>query len=96
MKKIKTVTVLGRKIQVVEGKNLVYQGEPCLGLCDYDKRIIYIEQNQSKESKRDTLIHELNHYFMILCGMDQRLSESEVEMYCQLISAFVVDIKAHV
>lgn len=96
MRKLKTITILGRKIQIMEGKNLLYHGEPCLGLCDYDKKIIYIEKNQSKESKRDTLIHELNHYFMILCGMDQRLSESEVEMYCQLIAAFVVDIKAHV
>jgi Zn-dependent peptidase ImmA (M78 family) len=96
MRKLKTITLLGRKIQIIEGKNLVYQNEPCLGLCDYDKRIIYIEKNQSKESKRDTLIHELNHFFMILCGMDQRLAESEIEMYCQLIAAFVVDIKPHV
>jgi len=31
-----------------------------------------------------------------MCGMDQRMGESEIEMYCQLIAAFVVDIKAHV
>lgn len=96
MRKIKTISLLGRKIKIIEGINLVYKGEPCLGLCDYDKKIIYLEKNQSKESKRDTLIHELNHYFMILCGMDQRMGESEIEMYCQLIAAFFVDIKTHV
>ena len=88
----KSITILGRKIKIKEGKNLHYNGMPCLGLCDYEGQIIYIEKNQADHTKFDTLCHELSHFFLILCGMDQKMSESEVEMYCQLITAFVNDL----
>ena len=89
----KSITILGRKVTIKVGENLVYHGQPCLGLFDYGKMTIYLEKNQSNHSMRDTLYHECCHYFMLLCGMDQKMSDSEVEMYCQLISAFVNDMK---
>jgi len=92
MKLPRQVIILGRKIKIKEGKNLHYNGIPCLGLCDYEKSIVYIEKNQADHTKLDTLFHELSHYFLTLCGMDQKMSESEVEMHCQLITAFINDI----
>lgn len=92
MKLPKKITILGREVKIKEGENLHFNSIPCLGLCDYDKSIIYIEKNQSDHSKLDTLIHESTHYFLTLCGMDQKMSESEVEIYCQLITAFFNDL----
>jgi hypothetical protein len=89
----RTVSILGRTIKIKVGKNLCYQGEPVLGLCDYDNRVIYLEKNQSQRQLYDTYVHEATHYFLTLCGMDQRMSEGEVEMYCQLMTAFVNDLK---
>lgn len=87
------IKVLGRDFKIKQGKNLVYQNTPVLGLCDYNAKLIYIESNQSDESKRQTLIHECCHAMLIIAGMDQRLSESENEMYCQLLTAFCEDMK---
>jgi Zn-dependent peptidase ImmA (M78 family) len=89
-----SITIMGRKLKIKQGSGLVYQGQQVLGLCDYDKKMIYIEKNQTDESKFDTLIHECTHFFLILAGMDQKISESENEMYCQLITAFFNDLKS--
>jgi Zn-dependent peptidase ImmA (M78 family) len=88
-----SVMVLGRKYKIKQGKNLVYDKNPILGLCDYTAQTIYIEKNQSDESKRQTLVHECCHAMLIITGMDQKLSESENEMYCQLLTAFCEDMK---
>jgi Zn-dependent peptidase ImmA (M78 family) len=94
MKKVpSSVVILGRKVKVKQGNNLHYMGEPCLGLCDYDNKIIYLEKNQSPQMKHDTLIHEMTHFFLELTGLSQKLSDSENEIYCQLITAFHNDLK---
>lgn len=85
--------VLGRKFKIKQGANLAYHGQAVLGLCDYDNLTIYIEKTQSDNSKRQTLIHECCHAMLIIAGMDQRLSDSENEMYCQLLTAFCEDMK---
>lgn len=89
----KSITILGRKVKIKVGENLVLNGEPCLGLCDYDNKTIYLEKNQSSESLKDTLTHEACHFFFTLCGIDQKMSNSELEIMCQLITAFVNDMK---
>lgn len=89
------IVILGRKIKIVQGKNLVYQGQECLGLCDYDNSVIYLEKNQSKQSKLDTLSHEAIHFFLTLTGIDQRMTEREVEIYCQCFAALFKDLKKH-
>lgn len=89
-----SLTILGRKVKIKQGFNLVYMGQPCLGLCNYDEKIIYLEKNQSDEMKTDTLIHEATHFFLELSGISQKLSDSENEMYCQLVTAFFNDIKS--
>lgn len=90
---MKSITILGRRVRIKEGANLVYRGEPCLGLCDYDNRIIYLEKNQSPRMKKDTLRHEAIHFFLELTGISQKLSESENEVYSQLITALLDDLK---
>lgn len=88
-----SVMILGRRVKIKQGKNLVHNNRQLYGLCDYENKTIYLEKDQSEESKRDTLIHELCHFFLILLGIDQKLSEGECEIYCQSITAFFVDVK---
>ena len=86
------ITIMGRVIKIKQYKNLAYHGEPCLGLCDYDNKIIYLEKEQSPETKRDTLVHEATHFFLELTGLSQKLTENENEIYCQLITALFHDL----
>lgn len=97
MKKLKrfpsSVSILGRKYKIKQGKNLVYNGQPCLGLCDNIGRIIYLEKDQDEQTKKETLIHEAQHAFLFITGIDQKLSESENEIHCQLATAFYHDME---
>jgi len=93
MKKLPSkVVILGRTVRIKQGNNLHFLGEPCLGLCDYDAKTIYIEKDQSPEMKHDTLCHEIVHFFLELSGISQKLSDSENELYAQLITALHNDI----
>jgi Zn-dependent peptidase ImmA (M78 family) len=89
----KSIQIMGRKIKIKQGVNLVYKEQPCLGLCDYDNKIIYLEKNQPDQSKVETLVHEATHFFLELTGISQKLDEDTNEMYCQLITALFVDLK---
>jgi Zn-dependent peptidase ImmA (M78 family) len=87
------LTIMGRKIKIKQGENLMYEGKPCLGLCDYTDKIIYLEKNQDYHSKVETLVHEATHFFLELTGISQKLDEDSNEIYCQLITALFVDLK---
>jgi Zn-dependent peptidase ImmA (M78 family) len=91
-----SITILGRKYKIKQGKNLAYLGQPCLGLCDNENKIIYLEKNQSDHVKKETLIHEVAHAFMFISGIDQKLSDSECEMYAQLLTALYADVESSV
>jgi len=88
-----SITVFGRKVLIKQGHNLMYDGKRCLGLCDYDNRIIYLEKDQSEEMMLDTLLHELQHFFLEFSGFSQKMSESENEVSCQLFTAFYQDLR---
>jgi len=95
MKKVpSSVTILGRKVKVKQGNNLHYMGEPCLGLCDYDNKVIYLEKNQLAQMKHDTLVHESVHFFLELTGLSQKLTDNENEIYSQLFTALYNDLKS--
>jgi hypothetical protein len=87
------ITIFGRKVKIKQGLNLVYNGQPCLGLCDYIERVIYIEKDQPDRLKYETLCHEATHFFLEITGLSQKISESENEIYCQLITQFFYDMK---
>jgi hypothetical protein len=89
----KSITIMGRKIKIKQGVNLIYKEQPCLGLCDYDNKTIYLEKNQPQQSKVETLVHEATHFFLELTGISQKLDIDTNEMYCQLITALFVDLK---
>lgn len=88
-----SITVLGRKYKVKQGIRLVYNGQPCLGLCDNTTRIIYIEKDQDDVTKKETLLHEAVHAMLFITGIDQKLSEGENEVYAQLFTAFYHDME---
>lgn len=90
-----SLTILGRKVKIKQGIGLVYQGLPCLGLCNYDEKVIYLEKNQSEQMKYETLVHEATHFLLELSGISQKLSEGENEIYAQIFTAFIYDIKDH-
>lgn len=93
-KKFKTsITILGRKYKVKQGAGLTYNGQTILGLCDNVNRIIYLEKSQDDTTKRETLLHEATHAMLYITGIDQKLSEGENEVYCQLFTAFIVDME---
>ena len=89
----RTVSILGRKYKIKQGRGLSYNGQPCLGLCDNTEKIIYLEKDQDDEMKKETLLHELCHSMLFITGIDQKLSESENEMYAQLFTAWFHDVE---
>jgi len=87
------VVILGRKVKIEQVEGLSDDGNPCIGLCDCEKKILYVEKNLPEDVKLETLVHECVHYFLELTGIAQKLTESETEIYCQLFSAFYFDLK---
>lgn len=88
-----SITILGRKYKIKQGKNLVWQSQQVFGLCDNLNRIIYIEKDQDERTKRETCVHEFFHALLFISGIDQKLTEAENEIYCQLATAFYHDIE---
>lgn len=88
-----SVSILGRRYKIKQGKNLVFQGQPCLGLCDNLNKIIYLEKDQDEQTKKETIIHECFHALLFISGIDQKLTEAENEIYCQLATAFYHDVE---
>lgn len=88
-----SISILGRKYKIKQGSNLVYMGQPCLGLCDNQNKIIYLEKDQDEQTKKETLIHECYHALLSISGIDQKLSEAENEIHCQLATAFYHDVE---
>jgi hypothetical protein len=88
-----SITILGRKYKIKQGKNLVFHGQPVLGLCDNNTKTIYLEKDQDEAMKKETLLHEAVHSMLYITGIDQKLSEGENEVYCQLFTAFYHDME---
>ena len=42
--------------------------EKCYGLADFDKGVISLEKDMDHETARETLVHELTHVVLELCG----------------------------
>jgi Zn-dependent peptidase ImmA (M78 family) len=91
----KYLNIMGRKVKIIQKQNMTYNGDPVLGLCDYDKKVIYLEKDISDQTKIETLVHEATHFFLELTGISQKISASENEMYSQLITALFVDLEKH-
>lgn len=93
MKKLpKFIIILGRKFKIKQLNNLSHLSQPCLGLCDYSNKVIYLEKLQTDEDKLDTLVHESSHAMLAISGVDQKLTDSENEIMCQLFTALFNDL----
>lgn len=90
----KSLTILGRKVLIKEKIGLKDdEGKDCIGLCDYNSKIIYLEKDQTHTEKIETLVHEATHFFLELTGISQKIDEDSCEIYCQLITALFQDLK---
>jgi Zn-dependent peptidase ImmA (M78 family) len=87
-----SILILGRKFKIKQHNNLAWQGQPVLGLCDSNTKIIYLEKSQKDDVKKETLLHEATHAFLHITGIDQKLGDGENEVYCQLMTAFYHDM----
>jgi Zn-dependent peptidase ImmA (M78 family) len=88
----KYIFILGRKWRIKEVPTIIYKDAICDGLCDFDNKIIFLIKGLDPDNKFSTLVHEATHAWLVLCGFDQRMNESEIEVHCQLVAAFVEDI----
>jgi hypothetical protein len=43
--------------------------EKCYGSADFDKGIVSLERDMDHETARETLVHELTHIVLELCGL---------------------------
>ncbi len=88
----KSIQILGRKFKIKQISNLKYGQDQVLGLCDYSNKAIYIEKDQTDKEKLDTLYHECVHAMLAISGIDQKLTDSENEIMCQLFTALYNDL----
>lgn len=71
---MKFTTMINEQIWTIEEKNRdeikgrLDASGMCLGMCEYEPRIITLANNLSREQKMNTLRHELVHAFLFAYG----------------------------
>jgi Zn-dependent peptidase ImmA (M78 family) len=50
-------------------RGLKQDNHKCFGLADFDKGIISLERDMEHDTARETLVHELTHVVLELCGL---------------------------
>jgi Zn-dependent peptidase ImmA (M78 family) len=55
--------------------------EKCYGTADFDKGIISLEKDMDHETARETLVHELTHVVLELCGLGGHEETGMVSAY---------------
>jgi uncharacterized protein YjaZ len=60
----KKYCIKGEIWRVVWKKSVRLDFEPCYGLCDYEKRIIYLEKGMSRRQENQIFLHEFIHAVM--------------------------------
>ena len=55
--------------------------EKCYGSADFDKGIISLEKDMDHETARETLVHELTHIVLELCGLGGNEDTGVVEAH---------------
>lgn len=91
MKMPKKVCVLGEEITVKMSDEITINGKKVSGSFDENTMTIEIEKGFNDTMTIGLLFHEMAHSFLVTTGIDQKLSESETEVYCQLLKKFVFD-----
>lgn len=88
----RSVTILGRKFRVRLVNGIKYGEEYAAGLCDFNKKLILLDKNQSEEDLLVTLAHESYHVALQVVGLEQCMNNSEVETHCQVFANTFFDL----
>ena len=90
--KMKGLNIKGQryKIYFQDLKNLsLKEGTTLVGLCDKDKKRIFVESSLSEMDKKKTLLHEIIHAIINETAIDQIISIDAEEMLCENISQVI-------
>ena len=82
----KNVKIKGEcyKIKLLDG--LEHLEKNAEGICDKEKKIIYIDGSRNNEQREKTFLHEVCHAILHECGVDQALNDEIEEVICESIS----------
>ena len=50
-------------------RSLKSENQKCFGLTDFDKGVISLDKNMNASLARETLLHEITHVVLELCGL---------------------------
>ena len=92
MKLPRSITLLGRKVKIVEKTDLELDGDECDGLFDANGPTVFIDITLEPDKKFKILCHECAHAYLSFLGMDQTLNKREVETVCNTVAMLVEDI----
>jgi hypothetical protein len=85
----KSIPILGEKFKIYRKKNLHHEGEKVEGLCCTDTHQIWIDSALNEDAAFIIMIHECNHAFLEITGLNQHMEPAQIEMFCQLNSYYM-------
>jgi hypothetical protein len=91
----RTITILGRKFKVKQlsrEKLLKLQGVAVHGLCDNEKRIIYVETDGDETFREKVFHHEVFHAVLGIVGLDQVIPVEFQELLCESFANGIEDL----
>ena len=66
---IETIEGGFRSFKIETKRVLKEEGQRCLGITDFDKGIISLDKDIDPQNARETLLHEMTHVALELCGL---------------------------
>jgi hypothetical protein len=66
---IETIEGGFRSFRIETKRVLKEEGQRCLGITDFDKGIISLDKDMDPQNSRETLLHEMTHVALELCGL---------------------------
>jgi Zn-dependent peptidase ImmA (M78 family) len=94
----KRFTYKGKRWRVIIEKNLkADDGEEVDGLCDFDKRIIYLDGTLKRRKLFETFYHELGHVVVFEAHINPgvRFSEGIEEVLCDAFADLLITNFSH-
>jgi len=84
------ITVKGVEYKIRQKKGLKYKGKEVCGLHDHIHKTIWINSSIKKPTdRRITMIHELFHAYLHVCGIGEGLDEQLEEVIVDLLASAV-------
>jgi Zn-dependent peptidase ImmA (M78 family) len=90
MKVPKVIDVFGKEYMIKAQEKIIHNGHESLGLIDLDAGEIFLSTDQSLESLKSTLLHELFHGVVDRLGLHNvGLSEDAEEILVEGLAVFI-------